>query len=253
MKRECGIYQILNTANGQRYVGSSFCVRRRFNDHLRTLRRKEHHNVHLQRAWNKDGEAAFVFTVLAVVERPEQLTTEQRLLDSIAESGEACYNMAISAVAPMRGRKFSAESSERMRVAQSTRVKSPEERLKKSTTMKAYWNNPETRRALFAASEATLNDPANQAKALAKRLESLADPVRREKITGTLRQVRARTDVKARMSAAHMGNRQPDEVRARISATLKGCRRSEETKARMSAAQKARFAAKRAASSTVNA
>lgn len=59
-----GIYQIRNTINGKIYVGSSVNLRKRKNGHLSTLRRGIHSSTHLQRAFNKYGEEAFVFEVL---------------------------------------------------------------------------------------------------------------------------------------------------------------------------------------------
>lgn len=65
-KRICGVYQILNTANNKRYIGSSVYIYKRFNQHLNTLRQNKHQNRFLQRAWNKYGADSFKFQILLI-------------------------------------------------------------------------------------------------------------------------------------------------------------------------------------------
>lgn len=62
-----GIYTIENTVNGHVYVGSAvnFATRRRV--HLHHLRHGKHHSPYLQRAFDKYGEEAFVFTLIEEV------------------------------------------------------------------------------------------------------------------------------------------------------------------------------------------
>lgn len=43
-----GVYQIYNTINGKRYIGSSIHIEQRFKEHLRNLRANKHANAHLQ-------------------------------------------------------------------------------------------------------------------------------------------------------------------------------------------------------------
>ena len=68
---ECGIYKIVNILNGKVYVGQSRRIRQRWVKHRVALRQNKHDNVHLQRAWNKYGEEAFVFFIV------ERCTSEQ--------------------------------------------------------------------------------------------------------------------------------------------------------------------------------
>jgi len=76
-----GIYQIKNTLNNNRYIGSTANIQRRWNAHLNMLRRKHHGNSHLQRAFNKYGEEAFIFEVLEKVEPENLIEHEQYFLD----------------------------------------------------------------------------------------------------------------------------------------------------------------------------
>lgn len=60
-----GIYSITNTITGEMYIGQTirdFEVR--WNQHKKTLNGNYHDNEHLQRSWNKYGEAAFEFKVI---------------------------------------------------------------------------------------------------------------------------------------------------------------------------------------------
>ena len=60
-----GIYEILNTETGQWYRGQAWgqTIAKRWYYHRRRLRNGKHCNHHLQSAWDKYGEEAFVFTV----------------------------------------------------------------------------------------------------------------------------------------------------------------------------------------------
>ena len=59
-----GIYSITNSGNGKRYIGQSIDIEKRWREHRWYLRANKHKNNHLQNAWNKYGETAFVFEVL---------------------------------------------------------------------------------------------------------------------------------------------------------------------------------------------
>ena len=60
----CGIYCIENSINKKKYIGLSGDIKRRWTEHLSELRRGEHINVCLQRAWEKYGEDTFQFYIV---------------------------------------------------------------------------------------------------------------------------------------------------------------------------------------------
>src|SRR5215216_6770850 len=76
-----GIYQIRCIPTGKIYVGSAVNLRKRQRDHINSLRRGNHENTYLQRAWNKYGEANFDFTILEFVDASDLLYTEQVWID----------------------------------------------------------------------------------------------------------------------------------------------------------------------------
>ena len=61
------IYQIRNLVNGKLYIGSTknFLLRRR--EHLKSLRKNKYTLSALQNAWNKYGEAGFIFEIIYFV------------------------------------------------------------------------------------------------------------------------------------------------------------------------------------------
>lgn len=103
-----GVYEVLDTVSGKRYVGSSQNVKQRLAYHRNTLRRGVSHNVMLQRAFSARPEA-FRFNVLAILEPNEVLPTEQRLLDIEHKTPRMTFNVAKSAMACMTGLKHTEE------------------------------------------------------------------------------------------------------------------------------------------------
>src|SRR5574343_274554 len=81
MIRRGGFYQILNAANGKRYVGSAKCFYTRKGKHFSALRLGQHHARHLQAAFQKYGIEAFSFDVLLVCAQEDLLFYEQRAID----------------------------------------------------------------------------------------------------------------------------------------------------------------------------
>lgn len=77
-----GIYQILCITNGKVYVGSGVNLQDRWHNHQSELRRGNHHNQMLQRAWNKYGAGAFVFSILEVAPRDKLVEREQYWIDT---------------------------------------------------------------------------------------------------------------------------------------------------------------------------
>lgn len=73
-----GIYAIYNRKSGKAYIGQSKDVERRKKEHLRVLRKGEHHNPYLQRAFNADGEESFEFITLELcpVEKLDEVERE---------------------------------------------------------------------------------------------------------------------------------------------------------------------------------
>lgn len=68
MESNIGIYELRNVVNKKIYVGKSINLAWRWKNHIHLLRTGKHHNIYLQRAWNKHGKDAFNFSVLEYCE-----------------------------------------------------------------------------------------------------------------------------------------------------------------------------------------
>ena len=105
-----GIYQIVNTINRKKYIGSSINIRDRWHRHKKLLRKNKHDNIHLQRAWNKYGEDKFVFEVVEEVKDNSRLCErEQYWIDTTMDK----YNLDPLAYSS-RGRIVSEETREKL-------------------------------------------------------------------------------------------------------------------------------------------
>ena len=83
MKKESGVYKIINTINGKIYVGSTIDFNYRKTLHFSQLRNGKHYNDHLQRAWDKYGEEFFTFEIIERCEVEVLLLTEQKWIDQL--------------------------------------------------------------------------------------------------------------------------------------------------------------------------
>jgi group I intron endonuclease len=123
------IYVILNKKNGKVYIGSAYNLKKRWYEHRHYLNKSCHQNPHLQAAWNKYGAKEFQFKVLEYCAIDQLKDREQHYLDIYMPKG-MCYNIALDAVAPMRGRKITEETRRKRSKALKGRILSDEHRRK---------------------------------------------------------------------------------------------------------------------------
>ncbi|OHD23518.1 MAG: hypothetical protein A2Y38_12205 [Spirochaetes bacterium GWB1_59_5] len=88
-----GIYQIKHAEQDKCYVGSAVNISARWSKHRRELRKGVHHSAKLQRAWNKYGEASFVFETLITCAISTLIHYEQQFIDQMPSK----YNMSPTA------------------------------------------------------------------------------------------------------------------------------------------------------------
>jgi group I intron endonuclease len=95
----CGVYRILNLANGKFYIGSSTEVAGRRMDHLYALRANRHHSYRLQADYDLHGEASIVFEMVEQVDDTDQLlAVEQWWMDHTRSYDEGVgYNISPTA------------------------------------------------------------------------------------------------------------------------------------------------------------
>jgi len=109
LRKKCGIYSIINTINGKRYIGSSNDIYNRLHTHLSKLRNNTSHNRHLQNSWNKYGEDEFMYNILEFCLESEQFDKEQDYLDFINPE----YNFSKQVIVNI-GRVISEEQKEKI-------------------------------------------------------------------------------------------------------------------------------------------
>ena len=177
-----GVYQIYNTVNGKRYIGSSIHIEQRFKEHLRNLRANKHANAHLQSAWNKYGEHSFVFEEVELCEPDQCLKIEQEYIDYYyAADRKFGYNIDPYAdhtgntlseetrkkiSEKVKGRKWSKEQRENW-----SKIMTGRKKPKQSQTMKQKYANGEFSLPRFneVSEEKRKSWSANISKAVRKR------------------------------------------------------------------------------------
>lgn len=144
MHNPTGIYEIRNTVNGKRYVGSAVDFGNRWRIHAQSLVRGDHHSAALQRAWSHYGQSAFQFNKLLVCSKENLLMYEQACMDAFKPE----YNCAPKAGSQL-GIKYSPEVRARMSAANNRRgnpghVHTPETRAKISANRAGKGEGPRT-------------------------------------------------------------------------------------------------------------
>jgi group I intron endonuclease len=85
-----GIYCIINSINGKKYIGSSRNIESRFKNHLCRLNKNKHTNTHLQNAVNKYGIKNFSFSIIEKCTINELINKEQYYINK--EPWDTLYN-----------------------------------------------------------------------------------------------------------------------------------------------------------------
>jgi group I intron endonuclease len=91
------VYIIKNLTTSKFYVGSAINYYQRFyhksSGHLAKLNKGLHHNIYLQRAWNKYGQIDFVFDIIEKIEDVHKLLEREQFFIDILRACEYGYNI----------------------------------------------------------------------------------------------------------------------------------------------------------------
>ena len=120
-----GVYEIRNTINEHRYIGSAVSIYARWRVHLHQLHNNKSHNAYLQKAWGLYGEDAFEFNILCVCDKSNLILYEQRFIDGLDPE----YNILRTAGSSL-GRKISQETLQKLRLASLGHIHTEEHRAK---------------------------------------------------------------------------------------------------------------------------
>jgi len=85
------IYKITNTITNDFYIGSAVNFSNRKIGHRNSFKYNKHKNQFMQNSWNKYGEEAFVFEVIEIVDKKENLIVrEQYWIDTLSPTFNLC-------------------------------------------------------------------------------------------------------------------------------------------------------------------
>ena len=109
------IYIILNLLNDKVYIGQSRQIKTRFSQHKSALKYHRHKNIHLQRAFDKDGPVFFEFFILSTFNNQQEVDGAEDFYIDWFKQLDLCYNIDLKA----RGNGImSDETKQKLRDAQ---------------------------------------------------------------------------------------------------------------------------------------
>ncbi len=222
-----GIYSIRNKTNGKLYVGSTVDFASRWANHRCQLRKGNHDNSYLQRAWVKYGEDVFEFTVLLECPEGDLTVAEARFIqETRAGIREHGYNLDT--------------------FIQDRRVVSPETRAKISAACKGKKFSDETRAKISAAKMGKKHSPEARAamsfaqtgrkhseETLQKFRNRIQTDETRAKIAAAHTGLPKSPEHRENLRLAHLGKALSDETKEKLRVALTGRTVSEATRAKM--------------------
>lgn len=145
-----GIYKITNLIDGKIYIGQTVNYKKREKRHLNSLKNGNHHNEHLQRAFDKYGEKSFKIELIEKCDAKELDKKEKRYIKEFdACNHDKGYNMMFGGQQfrnftnevrrkmseACKGRSFSNEHKKKIGIAHAGRT-IPRESVEKSIATK---------------------------------------------------------------------------------------------------------------------
>lgn len=241
--KQSGIYAIINTVNGKRYIGSACNIAYRWTEHRKLLRKGSHQNSYFQAAWNKYGDAAFVFTILSLCPIQQLISTEQTAIDLYDSANCDCgYNLSPTAGSSL-GVKHTTQARANMSAARKGlkpwNVGVPmslEQKQAISDRQRGRKQSPE----LIEKRAAKLRGRKQSPEHLASRMAALRSPESRANISAAMKGRTLSPEHVVKVAAANRGLKRSVEACQRMSASARA--RSPESRANIAIAAKARMA-----------
>ena len=132
--KETGVYKISCLQTGKFYIGSAHSLIQRKRTHLSCLRKNNHRNSKLQRAWNKYGEQNFQFQTLLICSKNDVLFYEQLLLTKL-DAVQNGFNISPSVIGG-KGVKHTEETKAKLKEAWKQRRLRPKNPVSEETKKK---------------------------------------------------------------------------------------------------------------------
>jgi len=227
------VYKITHVASGKSYVGSTCQLLRRWSLHRKALRVGKHHSRHLQSAWNKYGEDAFIFEVIEIVDDVGNLIVREQAWINDLKAWRDGYNVSPTAGSP-RGVKHTAETRAKVSAAGTGRTLSPGHVALISARAKV-------------ASLVHFHSPEARARAGAKNRGKVKPESARRTLSRIRTGMKFPPEWRAAISACAVGRKHgpmPLETRAKLSVAATGKSPTAETRVKLVSAAKLRGAPK---------
>jgi group I intron endonuclease len=256
-----GIYKIVNIVNRKTYVGSSRNLKARKLQHFCALRKGDHPNSHLQRAFNKQEESSFIFEIIefceasaaTLIEREKHHILAMRSCDKSFGYNIRSDPSSNSGIVPSdetrkkisqahKGKKLSEETKAKMRgriVSEETRQKLREARVGYVPPRESVLRGAEKRRGKKHS------DEHNKKIGAAQIGKKVTDETRR-KISDAKKGAIFSEEHIAKLRTSHLGKHLSEqakeklrkihvseEARLKRSVALKGKHHTEETKTKI--------------------
>lgn len=89
------IYQIINTRNDKRYIGSTVSFNHRMSSHIGNLKNNSHDNKYLQKDWNTFSESDFSFSIIENISDKAELLERETYWISEMNKNHQLYNICM--------------------------------------------------------------------------------------------------------------------------------------------------------------
>jgi group I intron endonuclease len=225
-----GIYSFKSKASGYRYIGQSVNLENRRKEHMRSLARGDHHSRHLQRSYIANGIDSVEYEVLEYCGRGCLTFREQYWLDRYRESG--LFNSAPAADSNF-GVKWSDEAKAQRSASQIGRRSSVEARQKLSEALKGRVFSKEHAEKLRLARIGKTHSEEAKAKMSAARKGVKFSPERIANMVLWQAGRKHTEESKAKMRAFRLGKTASEETKAKIGAAQVGKPRLPESNLKM--------------------
>ena len=183
-----GIYSI--KVNKRIYIGSAVNMYQRWHGHISDLKIQRHRNKFMQRVFNKHGECAFTFELIAECNKEDLIVTEQGYIDTVRMfyPKEKVLNLSYVAGSCL-GFKHSLETKRKISESSKGRVVSEESRRKRSIAQKGKVLSEETKEKIRTARASQVITDETRAKLSAVGKGRPHSEEHRNKLTTLLRRV----------------------------------------------------------------
>lgn len=168
-KMKSGVYIIDCSLDQRFYVGKSKNVLNRFSEHRSRLRHGLHRCHRLQQAWDKYGEAAFAFRLVARVHIDALEQVEQVWIQAHFAAGMLFNTVDLSV-------PFGVRRAQKISAAQKAIWADPTKRAKLAAKIRHAQNKPEAKARMRAAQLLTQNRPEVKVQHSATMKRRMADP-----------------------------------------------------------------------------